>query len=337
MNFIILNFNLIKSEKSLILILFFFILTIIYACFYSNYFQLIVAPTLVLMSIFTFYIIARKYCMSKNVYITFFLFAIIIALYRFYISTSLKIMTFGGLDGLGGDNVAYSLLMLAPACMLLSNKKSMLLFFVIFLAVIFCRKRGATISGVLIAIFVIKDYLLTLKSKYIFLYVALITVFLGYGCYYLYNNYYNIIFSRFESGGSGREELYKLVWDSWSSSNNMLYLIFGYGFYAVMDLTNFYWGRALYAHSDIYEIIYDYGLIGLLLYFCIFYQLCKSVKRIKSVKSIYKSGVMCLIIFIPKALFSGVLFDIDSMILMAILGLSLGMYKSKQYYWNNLY
>lgn len=330
-NFIVMNFNLIRQEKSLYLIFVFFIYTVIYAFFYSNYFQLIVAPTLVLISGLTFYVIARKCYIHKNTYIVFFLLAIFIALYRFYLSTTSKIINFGGLEGLGGDNVAYSLLMLAPACMFLPKKKALFTFFVIFLTVVFCRKRGATIAGVLIAIFVIKNYFENIRKQFVLLYAIVFFFFIGYGYFYLYTNYYDILFSRFEASGSGREELYSLVWNAWSSSN-ILFLLFGFGFYSVMDLTNVYLGISLYAHSDIFEILYDYGLVGLLLYFYIFYQLYKSVKRIRSIESVYKAGIMCLIIFIPKAIFSGVIFDIDSMILMAILGLSIGMYKSKQYY-----
>ena len=159
--------------------------------------------------------------------------------------------------------------------------------------------------------------------------------FISFFLFYFISSYSTTIFSRFESlgeGGSGRDLLYGLIWENWSNSLNILNLLFGYGFYSTMTLTENALGYARYAHSDILEMLYDFGFIGFLLYMGLLGLLGYWVKRLRKYDDkLYYILLSAVFIFIPKALFSGVFFDVEALILMVIIGYCIGKYKQMKY------
>ena len=80
-----------------------------------------------------------------------------------------------------------------------------------------------------------------------------------------------------DDGGSGRDFVWAHTWRMITEESNVLSLLFGHGFNAVYSDSML----ELSAHNDFLEIIYDYGFIGLLLYFALYVQLFSYYKRIK--------------------------------------------------------
>lgn len=80
-----------------------------------------------------------------------------------------------------------------------------------------------------------------------------------------------------DDGGSGRDIVWAYTWRMITEEPNVFPLLFGHGFNAVYSDSML----GLSAHNDFLEIIYDYGLIGLLLYLALYVQLFSYYKRIK--------------------------------------------------------
>jgi len=85
--------------------------------------------------------------------------------------------------------------------------------------------------------------------------------------------YGGLIFSRFlylkTEGGSGRTLIYSSIINGFNESDTFEYL-FGHGFLSTLNHVFSTVGYAAYAHSDWLQILYDFGLIGVLLYLYIF-------------------------------------------------------------------
>jgi|GEM_PF-1847714 membrane protein len=329
------NFELIRKNHLMILLILFSMLFVLSSLF-SEYFKLVAATLLVLFSGVYFYIETYKNRITDKTVSFFFMLYFIISIYKLFISLKSDIGMYGTLEGLGGDNLGYTLLLMFPMCLLYSRKVSLGMALVILVSVLICRKRGAIISMVFPAIMYFIYYFRSFKRGFVSVFFSLILIFcISFFLFYFISSYSTVILSRFESlgeGGSGRDLLYGLIWENWSNSLNILNLLFGYGFYSTMTLTENALGYARYAHSDILEILYDFGLIGFLLYMGFLGLLCYWVKRLRKYDTkLYYMLLSTVLIFIPKALFSGIFFDVEALILMVIIGYCIGKYKQMKY------
>lgn len=105
-----------------------------------------------------------------------------------------------------------------------------------------------------------------------------------------------------EDNGSGRRDIYEKVlflYDSFDPINK----VFGKGFKRVQyDLTYRTNDVSLSAHNDYIEVLYDYGLVGLIIYIVI--QLIVLANAIKHIKQKCRLGVASLIFIVSVIILS---------------------------------
>lgn len=109
------------------------------------------------------------------------------------------------------------------------------------------------------------------------------------------------IFDKFNSGGSGRSEIYIGIIELLGKSSGSE-LLFGHGYNAI--------DRILYigSHNDFLMVLYNYGLIGLGLYLIFFIQLIKDFVRLRQQDSPYAFAFgISLVIFLCISMTSNVL------------------------------
>lgn len=109
-----------------------------------------------------------------------------------------------------------------------------------------------------------------------------------------------------KSFGSGRGNIYSLIWNDWLESNNIITYIFGKGYDSVKELTSYINGSGLMAHSDFFNFIHSYGLFGVfLLVLFIFHQFRVIFKLYILKNKLVIPYVALFIIFLFKAIYSG--------------------------------
>ena len=97
--------------------------------------------------------------------------------------------------------------------------------------------------------------------------------------------------------GSGRAAFYEIVFDGWLNAD-IFHFLFGYGIGAVNQLLLSKFGIAISAHSGFLDILYSYGLIGMIIYLSIFHALWKFRNKVKRyVPFLYKPFIMFICIW----------------------------------------
>lgn len=182
------------------------------------------------------------------------------------------------------NNSAYFLLFFLPIVLCLDNKYlKWILVGIISFAVFASFKRGCVIA--LVTTFVTYYYYQYVKGKggtrgfiSILMLLALL-LYAGYSILNSSNDIFSHLVSRFanigEDGGSGRSDVYKVTWDMIISSD-LLSLLFGHGWNMVIRDSP----MSLSAHNDYMECLYDFGIIGFVLFMKLIHGLIKYVKTI---------------------------------------------------------
>lgn len=184
---------------------------------------------------------------------------------------------------------SYYALCLLPFFLFLVEKTSIKIIAYIFTAiiVIFSGKRLGLIAFVIFLI--INTLLEAIEKNKILEYLKLcVFIFISFFAFsYLYSIFAEIYDLRllqrmttiFDDGGSGRNEIYSEIWTGMNSSSLISWIIgHGYGSSANVIL------KHSTAHDDFLEILYDYGLISLMLFILYYVYLIKegvSMRRSK--------------------------------------------------------
>ena len=99
-----------------------------------------------------------------------------------------------------------------------------------------------------------------------------------------------------KSFGSGRGNVYSLIWDDWVNSNSYKTYLIGDGYNSVQKLTKRHIGAALMAHSDFLTILHSFGILGISIW------LAFLGSQIKIVRFFYRKRhpllIPCLCLFI---------------------------------------
>ena len=131
-------------------------------------------------------------------------------------------------------------------------------------------------------------------------------------------------------GGSGRDEIWKSVLFNYKRSD-VLHKIFGYGFHAVPELLRPF-NRYLFAHNGFLEVLFDFGILGLIAMVSGIVWL--GINTMKMQKEKHLAGPVMLysmIVIILLSLFS-YLFEESRFVMPVALvcGLCMGRYKKKR-------
>ena len=208
------------------------------------------------------------------------------------------------------SDVYYSLGLLPFMLAFEENTKRKNLFLIMQFITIFLADKRTGLIGFLSAftIYYIIDNRATLKTKLkiivkriIFAVVILICM---YGCtLYLDSiyglNIYSRLFNVVEDGGSGRSAMYVKLFNAFTDSN-FINQLFGHGINAAGSAIG-----ASYVHNDFLQVLYDYGIINLILFILFYLAIFIAVIKMISKKSKY-AGVFAfsLIIGLFLSMFS---------------------------------
>lgn len=168
--------------------------------------------------------------------------------------------------------VAYYPLLLLPVLLLHPSKIIRYASIAIVMVVLFSSmKRGGLLAFVLAMVaYIVLQSRVQSRNKLFGLFFVLISFFvLGGALWWLSTSGDNYVFERImniqEDQGSGRVDVWMTTW-SMIMNSDPIGFVFGHGYLAVLKDSPLY----LAAHNDWLEFFYDYGLLGLVLYFSIY-------------------------------------------------------------------
>lgn len=225
------------------------------------------------------------------------------------------------------NNGAYTLLYLLP--FILCFKKSSLRIgglVVTFMALLFSMKRGGLVAFAFAALVYGLVYKICVNKKRIRIGSFILSVIVVAGLLYLFVYFDeltdNILSVRLQSmeddGGSGRMDIYQVVW-SHIKQSSFFELLFGHGWNAVRQNC----GINASAHNDFLEVLYDFGIVVFLLYLAFFIEFFKVAFRMIKKHSFYAAPVCCSLamLFISSMVSHIVIYPQYAIILGLFLGL----------------
>ena len=195
----------------------------------------------------------------------------------------------------------YPILYLLPFVLILHNNIiKYILILVIFLCLFVSLKRGGIIAFTLALItYYLVDASLnsTRKSKTKNIVVSIIFLIVLLLLFLKIDSIFGDIFSARlenieEDGGSGRIEIYSKVCHMIVDKTNIIQLIFGHGWNAVLKDNPLQCS----AHNDFLELMYDTGLIGIICYISLLVWLFKEAKKQKIIRSSYSAAFYASIV-----------------------------------------
>lgn len=176
-----------------------------------------------------------------------------------------------------GDNSVFYPLMLLPwiSCTNNTIKRWLMVLLVSVCAIIALKRSGIIILLVSISLLYYKDFLHGNLLQPMKLILGIVVILGGFVVYQSMSSSISDVSQRFkmleDDGGNGRKEIYEDVINRYKTGN-IIEILIGRGFNSVTgtDTT-----RALSAHNDFLEVLYDFGLIGFFFYLLIHLSLIK--------------------------------------------------------------
>ena len=218
--------------------------------------------------LFFSYLGKKQVLTEKFIFIITFLFTIAGAIYYYYAEQLALAKLLSNADSTT-VNASVVFLVLFPILFFIKNKLvSLLLFSIYILFLLQSAKRGNIVAVVIPSILYIYYLFKDSKGSFrriLFLFITL-SIIINYTIDFILEDDYLLM--RYENtlsgDSSGRDIIYAKAWSIWLNSNNIVHYLFGYGFQGMYRLTT------RMAHNDWFEILVDYGLIGVFCYLCIF-------------------------------------------------------------------
>ena len=231
------------------------------------------------------YYFSKKNILSSKHLIVFFVVMLVISILQFYFNRDIIL-----LERISGNenivnNAAYMFVNLIPFVFLIKNNRliSMASMLLIIFFIIQGSKRGAILVGAFGAIMYVYYLLRTVDKKKRLRGYLLVSVLIGVIAYFVYNFYLENEFLRnrmllLSEGGasvsSGRDVIYSRIFNSWYYSDNLINLLFGFGFAGSQYLT-----RGAFAHNDWLELLSNFGLLGVVIYLWLFFAAYKLIRN----------------------------------------------------------
>ena len=229
---------------------------------------------LLIILIFIFaYILSSKSKEILNFFATGMIVAMLITAFFYY-----KNWTFANEVDEAHLGTSYYVLFLLPTLLLTPYKWLRYMgLFITGLVLFSSFKRGGVIAFVLaiVAYLFVKEVLVERKfTRLLVFLIALIALFII--LIFVDNAMGNIISERIlniqEDGGSGRDQVWATTWNMIKASD-LQQLLFGHGYNAVLKCSPL----ELSAHNDFLEMLFNYGIIGLVPYLVLHFQLIKQI------------------------------------------------------------
>lgn len=258
-----------------------------------------------LLQIYPLYYFCRKGYINDEVIKSWIPLSFMVALIAYYVSNIMLGASMKMGDVEGTSNVGYLIVSLMPLLYFLKKHVVKYILLVLIASFVFlCAKRGAILILVIsIAWFIYFDLKnSSIGNKFLGVMLAFIAgvLLFRYLTIVFEESYYlNYLLEKTESGdSSGRDELYGKAWSLIVKSPSLITFLFGHG----ADSTYGLLGNR--AHNDWLEIMLNQGVLGVILYANLWFQIFKIWFRSKSQRYTYIIMGAAIILFFPKTLFS---------------------------------
>ena len=250
--------------------------------------------------------------------------AFIIALicnYMSYVTITSKInenlmMSLEKEQAVGAANSIYLILSTFPFIFLVSNKKYRIALLVLpILAFLVANKTTCLLAALASVVYYFFNDLRYSKNKWKIIATTILAV---WAVVYFSESFIDFeslwedINSDVDSGGNGRVDIIGNVWSHFLNKG-IINLLFGSGYFAVAMDTN------LSAHNDFLEILYDYGILGLVLFILFWISLIRYRKGLPMESNIYRVYIISLIIYACTCLGSNFIVQQINMLFFALL------------------
>ena len=207
-----------------------------------------------------------------------------------------------------GNHMIFYLLTLLPWLMILEKRVIRLacVLFVLVMSVIALKRSAMVVSIVCALIFMYREFMKGNESKLNAFLLSAIMIVSTAGLLLISNNIsegnaIERVESLEEDEGSGRIERYKEVLSLLRDEDDGGKLVFGHGYRTVEIML----GESSSAHNDFLEVLYDYGIIGLIIYALIHLCLIKRVVYLNRSESPYAEGyIMSYVVFFTMSMVS---------------------------------
>jgi O-antigen ligase len=237
---------------------------------------------IILLPFYPFYYLSKKNIINRQMLFLFLVVMIPVIILNFYNQQFETLLESNNSTGV--NNAAYLFVALIPYVFFLKDKRfiAMLILILLVFFIILGSKRGAMITGFLGAVRYLYFLFKTIEKKHrvkgIIIAIGGLIV-LGYFIlsFFLNNEYLVMrLQSISEDGGSGRDVIFTDLWNAWANADS-INTFFGFGFASSMRLNS----MGLLAHNDWLEVLTSFGLIGLILYFLLFYSFIRGAFKLK--------------------------------------------------------
>ncbi len=200
---------------------------------------------------------------------------------------------------------SYFLITILPLAFLLENRKitSAILILAVVASVLSGKRTGAISCIIVFVIYVMSNHK-TIQTRILSILKLIVIVVC---CYFLLSllleTRFDLLIDRMmalsDDGGSGRDQVFALVLNDFGKSD-FFQTIFGHGYNSVINSPS---SLGYSAHNEFLETLYDYGLIGNLLYISIFIVLWRNYRKIK-IKKVKTAYLVSILVFFINSLFS---------------------------------
>ncbi len=238
------------------------------------------------LPIYAMYYFARKGILTeeriRRLSIVFIVISIF-AYYHYYNSTYAMFASLGEEKEIFTNNTGYHFLKIMPLLFFWKKNISIqtFLLMIILLFIMMGMKRGAILISIICVFYLYYKSYSSLSVRQRNLLIISFIVLISFVSYYVVNellesSYFNSRVEATMSGdSSGRDEMYAKLWNHIIYEDNIIYLLFGNGAVATVNLAG------NYAHNDWLEIAINQGLFGVVLYILYFVALYTAIKRTK--------------------------------------------------------
>ena len=218
-----------------------------------------------------------------------------------------------GSEGFASSNPIFFVATLLPFCFLYKNKIiKYLLLILIIVSIILSFKRSALIYAVMaLAVALYFDFIK--QNKISLLLRFILPTFIALVFYFIYTSIEEFtgghLTERIEAmqsdGGSGRLTIYDRMINCYEDELTFVEQLIGIGFDNAKTMYMRYHNELLSAHNDLLEMLIDFGLIGLIIYLVIIFKIYKIVRQSKYMGLYYhQANLVAFLTFIVMSMVS---------------------------------
>lgn len=268
----------------------------------------------------TTYLLCKKQKIKIKYYTMFSIGLLILSILQF-IYYQITMQTHLNSDGDITNNGAYWFVCLLPFLPIILERRpfiTLILFLISIFFIITGAKRGAIVCLCIASLFSLFFYLRhrTISFHQIIILTLSLLSIIAFALYlYSTNEYLQMRFQTTNEAGIGTRGIaYKYLLTHWQTDDNLFTSFLGHGTAQTVAV----WGN--FAHNDWLELLIDNGIIGVILYACLFLSLFMQIYRSSIPFSERWAAYLCLIIWGLKSSFSMGYTEISSSLLLGLLG-----------------